>query len=220
MIKLPTGKAHTFSLSVHANKIFPKAVEHDGKQYPVDPDFRTVLRCMRVLEDRKLDSMEKGLLLRHWFFKGAKVPDPVGMFFTFISDTTSRERDGKRLMDVEQDADAIFAAFLEKYRINLVHVPFLHWREFLVLLSCLGDGTALQGRISLRDMDTSKMEGKQKAKIERMKRRVALDDLPVSEEEAALQQAVDSALSEGRNPEEEIKALKEYYENLEKEAKE
>lgn len=53
---------------------------------------------------------------------------------------SSNQESTELILDYDIDADYIYAAFLEKYRINLLDPSLkLHWYEFSVLLSCLHD---------------------------------------------------------------------------------
>lgn len=198
-----------FSLSVKAEKLFPTQLEAGGVMVDIDPDFRTVLKCLRVLDDPDATDQHKAYLLMRWFFKSAYVPDALAIFSDFVS--CGEEDDGEPpVMDFEQDADAIYSSFLSQYGMDLTEVPFLHWRKFHVLMSGLGEDTALQHRISLRELDTSKMKGEEKIKMDRAKRRVALK-VKMSTEEKLLQQRLDEALASGNDPTEALAALQAYY---------
>lgn len=190
--------------------MLPESVlTRDGEPVQIDADFRTVLRCLRVLDDPDVSDRDKVYLLMRWFFKGAFVQDAFELFEEFLS--TGEEADGSPpVMDFEQDADAIYASFYMDYGIDLMEVSFLHWEKFRVLLGGLSEKTPLRGRISLRQLDTKDMKGKTKAEAERAKRRVKLKKR-VSAEEKILRDEIDKALSEGRNPVTEIERLRELY---------
>lgn len=197
-----------FSLSRAREKIIPDSIlTEDGRLLSIDADYRTVLKCLRVLDDPDISDRDKLYLLIRWFFRGAFVPDCAKLFEAFLA-SEDAPNEHKPVMDFEQDADAIYSGFLMDYGIDLLDVPFLHWAKFRALLSGLSEQTALSRRISLREMDTRKMKGKAKADAERAKRRVKLRKTKVSAEEKALQDEIDQALSEGRNPVEAIEALK------------
>lgn len=201
-----------FSLSKDREKILPEFVVDHGVKVPVDADFRTVLRCFRVLIDQSINTGDRLILLKLWFFKGNRVSDPVSLFKAFVTGREDEETPD-RVIDFEQDADAIYASFLQQYGIDLVDVPYLHWGKFLVLLSGLDAKTALGARITIRTTDTRKMEPAERAKFERMRRRISLKEAPVNSVESALIKAVDDALAAGGSATAEIKALNDYYKN-------
>lgn len=188
----------------------PEHVVVDGNRYEVDADFRTVLRCLRMLDDGDIPDERKLFLLMWWFFKKKFVDDGFQVFFDFISTEDHPDNEPSK-MDFEQDADAIYASFLQQYHIDLFDVPYMHWYKFVALLGGLSEDTALNRRISLRDLDTSKMKGKEKMKADKAKRRVALKH-KMSAEETELQHQLDEALAGGSDPTDAIAALRAYYE--------
>lgn len=190
-----------FSLSRSRDKALPvQLTNSSGNVVDIDPDFRTVLRCLRVLSDPEVSQQDAAYLLMLWFFKGAFVPDAFALFSEFLSDGQETP-DGQDapVMDYEQDADAIYASFLSEYGIDLLDVEHLHWRKFRALMSGLGGQCALAARVQLREMDTSKLKGRDKVKADKAKRRVALKER-VSAEEKAIQEELQRALEEGRDP--------------------
>lgn len=187
-----------FSLSRDVEKILPEWVEVDGVRVEVDADFRNVLRCIRVLTDPDVKTEDAAYLLMLWFFKGVFVQDAFRLFSEFVS-SDDDEPDGEPpSMDFEQDADVIYSSFLAEYGIDLLTAR-MHWRRFLILLSGLSEKSALSARVRLREMDTKDLKGKDKAKAERAKRRVALKER-ISEEEQMIQMELQEALERGEDP--------------------
>lgn len=198
---------NNFSLSHTREKVLPESVtDADGTVYSVDADFRTVLRCIRVCTDPDVEAKDALYMLMMWFFKGVLVPNATALFSGFIDSGIEDDGDPAK-MDFEQDADAIYSSFMMDYGIDLLDVPFLHWKKFQALLSGLSDKTALQCRMQLRDLDTSNLKGKDKMKAEKAKRRVQLIER-MSAEEEALCEELEKALSEGRDPSAVLKKLK------------
>ena len=198
---------NNFSLSRTREKVLPESItDADGTVYSVDADFRTVLRCIRVCTDPDVEAKDALYMLMMWFFKGVLVPNATALFSEFIDSGIEDDGDPAK-MDFEQDADAIYSSFMMDYGIDLLDVPFLHWKKFQALLSGLSDKTALQCRMQLRDLDTSHLKGKDKVKAEKAKRRVQLIER-MSAEEEALCEELEKALSEGRDPSAVLKKLK------------
>lgn len=190
---------HEFSLSRTRDKVLPETLtDSQGHEIAIDADFRTVLRCLRVLTDPDVSNEDAAYLLLVWFFKGAFVPEAFSLFASFLTNGVQSDGSEPPMMDYEQDADVIYASFLREYRIDLLETG-MHWYKFRALLNGLSDQSALAGRMRLREMDTSKLKGKEKAKAEKAKRRVALKER-VSAEEMAIQQELEKALAEGRDP--------------------
>ncbi|GGP16225.1 Gp15 family bacteriophage protein [Oceanobacillus neutriphilus] len=67
------------------------------------------------------------------------------------------EEDDKRHIDLEQDAEYIYASFLQAYNINLYEKQgSMHWHEFKALLNGLPSNTIMQGIIQIRAWKPSK----------------------------------------------------------------
>ena len=198
---------HEFSLSHIPRKAWPGAVfGENGQSYEVDADFRTVLKCLRVLRDEDLRERDRLYLLKQWFFRGQDVPGGLEKFIGFAFGECREPSEQPRMMDFEQDADAIYASFLMAYGLDLTEIPFLHWYKFLVLLRLLGEDTPLEKRIALRGMDTSKLKGEARIRAERAQQAVALRE-PASAREEAVRQEITRALEEGKDPSEIIRRM-------------
>lgn len=196
-----------FSLSRSRRKVLPETVQtKEGREITIDSDFRTVLKCIRVLDDPDVSERDKLYLLMRWFFRGELVPDAYSLFAEFVSGDS--EADGEPpVMDFEQDADAIYAGFLMDYGIDLLDVKEMHWAKFRALLSGLSDKTALCQRMALRRLDTKDLKGKARADAERAKRRVQLKKR-MSEEEAGIRSEIETALANGQDPAEAVEKLR------------
>lgn len=120
----------------------PSAVEAGGELYPIHTDFRYALILLeRIREDAPLIEVDfmyaaeppkdreagfKAIL--EWLSPPHEVPRPSGIASSDI------------LLDYEADAPLIFAAFYERYGIDLFDEALrLHWHKFLALLAGLHD---------------------------------------------------------------------------------
>lgn len=165
-----------------------------------------MLKCLRVLRDEDIRERDRLYLLKQWFFRGRDVPGGLEKFIGFAFGECREPSDEPRVMDFEQDADAIYASFLMAYGIDLTEIPFLHWFKFLVLLRLLGEDTPLERRIALRVMDTSRLKGEARIRAERAQQAVALRE-PTSAKEEAARMEISRALAEGKNPSEIIRRM-------------
>ena len=165
-----------------------------------------MLKCLRVLRDEDIRERDRLYLLKQWFFRGQAVPGGLETFIGFAFGECREPSGQPRMMDFEQDADAIYASFLMAYGMDLTEIPFLHWYKFLVLLRLLGEDTPLEKRIALRGMDTSKLKGEARIRAERAQQAVALRE-PASAREEAVRQEITRALEEGKNPSEIIRRM-------------
>ena len=205
-----------FSLSRAKQKVAPETmVLPDGREVPVNADFRVILKCLRTLKDRKFTDAQKEAFISLYFFNGLGVRNPSHLLNQFLSDGTESDGDGDPpVMDFEQDADVIYSSFMQSYGIDLIDIPFLHWSKFKALVAGLGDETALGRRVSLRLAETSKLPPDKRAKLERAQRRVQLNAATMTAEEERLQNALNEALENGEDPAMAVRALKEYYDRM------
>lgn len=194
-----------FSLSRSREKLLPEKIILPGTdvEISVDADYRTILKCFRILQDCDIPEHEKQYMLNECFFRGFDgfvIPDEVRLelFMAFVREDGQEMDDSDPCpTDYEQDADAIYCSFLQQYGIDLIDIPFLHWRKFTALLGGLSDKTPFVSRIQLREADASKIKDpREKAKLLRAQRRVALREktVPLSAEEEAARNDLDKAL--------------------------
>lgn len=84
-------------------------------------------------------------------------------------------------LDFEHDAEAIFASFMQAYKINLLEQQGkLHWFEFIALLNNLPDDTAISQIISLRRWDPSEDKKDYKELMKERQKKVALPERRVN----------------------------------------
>lgn len=94
----------------------------------------------------------------------------------------------------EYDAEYIYAAFMEAYRIDLTK-DRLHWWKFRALFLSLPETTQFQKIVGYRVMDIpSKMPKEQKRFYQQMKKRYAL---PKSEDQKELEKNINEILEKG-----------------------
>ncbi|WZY36128.1 Gp15 family bacteriophage protein [Bacillus sp. FSL W8-1122] len=177
--------------------------EFEGEEYSIDLAFDNVLDVFDVMQDKLLRDHEKieiclELLLGDCFKEKA---NNLFNLWSHIYDTfihrEEREiveydlqgnplpvekEEKKRLIDIDQDAEYIFASFKQAYGINLIEEQGkLHWNEFQALLHGLPHHTIMKRVIEIRDWEPSKGDSAEyKRKMEKAQKRVAL---PEEEEE-------------------------------------
>ena len=165
---------NNFTLCKAAEKALPAAVESaDGSAYPIDPCFRTVLSCLRVLADPDASALDKGIYVSARFFLNQPPPDMWDAFQGFISGEKPDSENDDPVMDFEVDAGAIYASFRQQYGIDLLRTD-LHWFEFMELVAGLADGTAFSQRVRIRTLDESKVAAEDRSALRRAKSQIAI----------------------------------------------
>lgn len=212
---LPEAKAiqvariPAFSLSRAVERILPTALisEADGKLYPIDPDFRTVLACLRKLNDPDIPELEKLLYLAGRFYLRHPPHDLDWLFAAFVTGGAQCETGEPPMLDFEMDAGVIYASFRQQYGMNLLRES-LHWLEFRELLAGLGEDTPFGARVRLRGLDETRVPPEDRAALRRMKERIAIAPR-VGRAEQTLLTELNRRLAAGEDPVEIIEKLQE-----------
>ena len=177
-----------FSLSRTSEYNFPTVVKSaDGKEYLVRADVRTVLTIFRLLTDNTVLTQHKPLLIQRLFFISDVPQDGFECFIRFMQ--SEGHSDAEPQDDFEFDAKEIYADFVQFYHIDLM-TEDVHWRKFLILLANLPETSSLKKKIELRFADTSKLKGKDRARMEEEKAKVQLPVRLTREEQKAQEEFI------------------------------
>lgn len=149
------------------------------KKYTIDLAFDNVLDVFDVLSDESLRDYEKAeiclVLLLGESFEISKVIELWNYIYEQFIHIKSKELviydrkgnpmpvqdddDNKQVIDLDIDADKIYASFQQAYNIDLFNVQQdFHWHKFKALLNGLPSGTVLSRIIQIRSWKPSKHE--------------------------------------------------------------
>ena len=182
----------------------------DGVEYPIHADFRTVLRCFEI-QGQKQELSENELLDMLGLFYNMNhliaTEEHVNKMFWFFSCGREKEKkkfprkiagiNDKQPFDFEEDANLIYAGFMQQYGIDLQESD-MHWWKFMILLENLGNGTRLQKVMEYRTIDTNNRELSKKEKdfYRAMQRYYGLDRVPEKSEKI---KRIEEALLKGED---------------------
>lgn len=180
---------------------YPEYVEINDKRYKINTDFRIAIRCNEVAEDETIGDYERALAIIYILFgdEGINTPQHYEMLLKVAKKYLScgKEIDidevGKPDMDFVEDMDYIEASFMSDYHIDLANTN-MHWWKFFNLInglsnSELGNCCVLNRIRNLRTFDTKNIkDAKEKQKIEKAKREVALKKYKPKKKEATEEQ--------------------------------
>ena len=131
------------------------------KEYDIDLSFNKVLDVFEILKEEEMTHLEQAQLIVH-LLTGQELYDikEVVDCWIYIKEydllgnpmpTAKDEEEHEKLIDFEQDAEYIYASFLQAYGINLLKSQNkLTWTEFKALLNALPDNTIMQQIIEIR----------------------------------------------------------------------
>lgn len=157
--------------------------EIDG--YPISPDFRNMIRFDLILQDEKMSEGEKLYLglCQLWLDIPRDAEWAVQKLLWFYGCGQDKKEGGPsgarrempRAYDFAEDAALIYAGFYAAYGISLTTTPFLHWWEFVALLTALPDTTLMGQVMRWRTADLSEIKDKHQRKfLEAQQKRWAL----------------------------------------------
>lgn len=145
---------------------FPTKLIIDGAECPINSGFRTVLRCYELQGDNEILSGDSLLEILRLFY-GKRRMYTQGhidhMLWFFACGRGKKKKhfprkiaglNDKQPFDFSEDADLIYAGFLQQYGIDLQKED-MHWWKFMILLENLGSETRLQKIMEYRTIDTA-----------------------------------------------------------------
>lgn len=166
----------------------PDSVEINGTDYPINPDHRTIIRILLILEDTAFYDEERRQMALFLFYKQVTEDEAAAFeammdFIRCYKDEKKKKEAEKIAFDFEIDSDPIFSAFFQIYGIDLT-VTELHWFKFMALFADLNDGTpALVNLMQIRTAElTNDMSNDQKLRLLSLQKkyRIRKDEDPLS----------------------------------------
>ena len=171
----------------------PHSVIVDNIDTEIVSDFRTSILFEQLMKDSSVnDDVKIELALNLYFPKQyiINTVDAVNKIIWFYSGGKDiKESSGKsnssniNIYDFEQDADYIYAAFMEQYKMDLADIDYLHWWKFKSLFYGLNKDIQLSKIMFYRSIELTDDMTKSERKFYRdMKRLYALEDMRSEEE--------------------------------------
>lgn len=161
-------------------KEYPEYAEIDGKEYKMDTDFKTALKCFEVIEDDSIDEYEKVLAIIYLIFDfipEEKMCDKFFLkakFFLQCGKSDEEQNENKKDMDFNQDYGLITSSFMSDYHLDITKEK-MHFWLFIELLEGLTENSSLSRIRELRNYDLSEeTDEKRKKKIKELQQKVAL----------------------------------------------
>lgn len=132
----------------------PETATIGGVNYEINADFRDVMEIMAVLTDPDRTEYTRWLTAINLFFEG-EIPseceyEAMEYLASFISYGEKETKPGPKLMDWEQDAQAVIADVNKVAGMEIRAVQYLHWWTFLSFFQAIGEGQ-LSTIVSIRD---------------------------------------------------------------------
>lgn len=163
----------------------PEYAKVNGKKYKINTDYRVALECDRIARDKSISDYERSLAIIYTLFGDKGLEDRqdyeglLKMAIKYLSCGVEAEDDNSPIdMDFQQDMNLIRASFKSDYGIVLDKEQ-MHWWDFYMYVNGLTENCVLNRVRELRIYDTSQIkDSKERSKIEKSKRKVALKEEP------------------------------------------
>ena len=146
----------------------PTSLTFGGRDWPINTDYRDVLRTLTAFEDPNVTDEEKTYICLHNTYPDLdRIPqeqlqNALDAAIQFIDHGSREEGPSPRMMDWEQDATLIFPAVNRAAGVEIRSLEYLHWWTFLGYFMEIKD-TTYATVLSLRQ----KRYGKHKKKFEK-----------------------------------------------------
>lgn len=161
----------------------PESVEVDGSLYAIHTSFKYFLRFIELLANKDIKPRDFDFM-----YKSKKPQDRESGLIALVQfcnppqilpHTDKLEGSSEKAVDYTIDADYIFAAFMERYGIDLVESD-MHWYKFQALFKGLHD-TKLNEIIGYRLWENT--SGKRDAYTRQMEKLKSAWELPQESDE-------------------------------------
>lgn len=174
--------------------ILPITVEIDGIEYGINSNFRNSVLFECMVSDTSLSEEDRvrATLDLYYPIIPKNINEAVNKAIWFYScDRKAKQGKGKgknqkkQIYSFEQDAEYIYAAFLDQYRIDLSEIEYLHWWRFKALFKALKEDNEIIKIMGYRATDLSKIKDKdQKAFYKQMQELYKIEN-QISDEDLA-----------------------------------
>lgn len=132
----------------------PECAEIGGKAYQINTDFRDILDVIRYLEDPDQPEYLRWRIAIALFFEGDIPIEYQQEAMEYLADFIAcGEKDSKpspKLLDWEQDAQAIVADVNKVAGVEIRSVQYMHWWTFIAYFQAIGEGQ-LSTLVAIRD---------------------------------------------------------------------
>lgn len=132
----------------------PECAEIGGAKYQLNTDFRDILDIIRYLEDPDQPEYLRWRIAVALFFEG-DIPlehqqEAMEYLADFIACGEKDTKPGPRLLDWEQDAQAIVSDINKVAGTEVRSIQYMHWWTFVSYFQAIGEGQ-LSTLVSIRD---------------------------------------------------------------------
>ena len=186
------------------NVLLDKLPQKTSNGLKIRTDFRESIKFELLMQDREIEKIDKAkLAIKLYYYEPEKIKDykkaveDIVWFYRTGKEKQENEEDNedeekqedeestqvKQIYSYEFDAEYIYSAFMEQYKIDLNSIEYLHWWKFKYLLNSLNENVLFSKIMSYRCMNVAKIKNNNMRKFyEKMQRLYKLPDMRSEEE--------------------------------------
>jgi len=185
---------------MNANIILDRLPLYTPNGLKLRSDFRESIKFELLMQDNKIEERTKIMqALSLYYYDISKITDIQKAITDIIwfyscgkqevkinNNQDKKTKNMKQIYSYEFDAEHIYSAFMEQYKIDLNSIKYLHWWKFKALINGLNEDIHFVKIMGYRTMDLSKIKDKEeRARYKRLKKIYALPDMRTQEEKEA-----------------------------------
>lgn len=182
----------------------PETICVNGREYPIDTDFRVWVEFQSILtgdgKDQEKAGRLAGFMARLGFPPTNEALDAMLEFYTAESKekNVAAQRMRPMAFDFQQDSEYIYAAFMGAYHIDLT-TAHLHWWTFKALFKALPEDCELCKIMRYRTVDLKDVPKEQRRFYQEQKARYSLEKQAKHQTERDMRDYVKRRFQEAQN---------------------
>lgn len=181
---------------MYCNLLINKLPQHTDSGLRIRTDFKESIKFELLMQDKTIEDDKKIRMILNlyyynpeniedvkkaleeivWFYKGGnKIENKIS--------GRNENNNKKQIYSYEFDAEYIYSAFMQQYKIDLNSIKYLHWWKFRALFTNLNEDVLFSKIMQYRAVELSSIKDKEMKKFyKKMKRLYALPDMRTEEE--------------------------------------
>lgn len=180
---------------MYCNLLISKLPQHTDSGLRIRTDFRESIKFELLMQDRSIEDEKKiRMILNLYYYRPEQITDvrkaleEIVWFYAGgdkkeTRSNTEKENKKKQIYSYEFDAEYIYSAFMQQYKIDLNSIKYLHWWKFRALFTNLNEDVFFSKIMKYRAIELSSIKDKEMKKFyKKMKRIYALPDMRTEEE--------------------------------------
>ena len=180
---------------MYCNLLINKLPQYTKSGLKIRTDFRESIKFELLMQDKKISDEKKiRMILNLYYYSVEKITDVKKALEEIIwfyaggdkketKENKVKESKRKQIYSYEFDAEYIYSAFMQQYKIDLNSIRYLHWWKFKALYVNLNEDVLFSKIMKYRATELSSIKDKETRKFyKKMKRLYALPDERTEEE--------------------------------------